>query len=79
MVALLVQLTGDSAPAPCEKCAVGCGQFASCVVVSSKTDPGNMYGCANLDTMENRVSAASRPRGETDLANIERVLPTRNP
>lgn len=47
ITALLMQVTGDLAPSACSKCRAGRGLFSSCILLSSKTDPGNIYGCAN--------------------------------
>lgn len=47
IISLLVQVTGEQPPSPCTKCRSGRGQFTGCFVMSSKIDPGNVYGCAN--------------------------------
>lgn len=44
---LLIQITGESPPQPCERCASGGGLYEGCVVISSKINPGSVYGCAN--------------------------------
>lgn len=47
ITALLMQVTGDLAPEACTNCRDGRGLFTSCVLISTKTDSGNIYGCAN--------------------------------
>lgn len=44
---LLIQITGESPPQPCERCASGGGLYEGCFVISSKIKPGSIYGCAN--------------------------------
>ncbi|PSR99223.1 hypothetical protein BD289DRAFT_479604 [Coniella lustricola] len=44
---LLIQITGERPPQPCERCASGCGLYDGCFVISSKINPGTIYGCAN--------------------------------
>ena len=48
--ALIIQVTGEPAPQPCNKCATGRGPFASCVVISTRAPNGplgNILSCAN--------------------------------
>lgn len=47
ITALLIQVTGDLAPAACTNCRGKRGLFTSCVLLSRKATPGNIYGCAN--------------------------------
>jgi hypothetical protein len=48
--ALIVQVTGDPAPKPCNRCSDGKGPFLSCIMVSARADSGplkNFLSCAN--------------------------------
>ncbi|KAK4126455.1 hypothetical protein N657DRAFT_615213 [Parathielavia appendiculata] len=48
--ALIVQVTGDPAPKPCNRCSDGKGPFRSCIMVSAKANSGplrNILSCAN--------------------------------
>ena len=48
--ALIVQVTGEPAPSPCDRCREGKGPFSSCIMISTKAASGpvgNILSCAN--------------------------------
>ena len=48
--ALIIQVTGELAPEPCERCRNNIGPFRSCIMISSKADSGplrSVFACAN--------------------------------
>ncbi|KAH6856052.1 hypothetical protein B0I37DRAFT_395880 [Chaetomium sp. MPI-CAGE-AT-0009] len=48
--ALIIQVTGEPAPKPCNRCKEGVGPFSSCIMISTKADDGplgSVFACAN--------------------------------
>jgi hypothetical protein len=47
---LIIQVTGEPAPKPCNRCRDGVGPFRSCIMISPKADSGPLgyvFSCAN--------------------------------
>lgn len=47
---LIIQVTGEPAPKPCNRCRDGVGPFRSCIMISSKAQSGplsSVFACAN--------------------------------
>jgi hypothetical protein len=66
VAALLVQLSGEPAPTPCNRCSEGKGIFRSCVMVSVKADSRvleNVVSCANCYYHSNSSYCSHRQWG----------------
>ncbi|KAH7630889.1 hypothetical protein B0T09DRAFT_126534 [Sordaria sp. MPI-SDFR-AT-0083] len=49
IAAVIIQLTGEPAATPCDKCKLGRGPWKGCIMISSKAEDGplaNIYSCA---------------------------------
>jgi hypothetical protein len=65
--ALVLQVTGDPAPTPCGKCREGKGPFRSCIMISTKAEPGPLgaiLSCANCFYHFNQTYCSHRQWGK---------------
>ena len=73
--ALIIQVTGELAPQPCEKCRNGRGPFKSCIMMSSKAHSGplhNVVSCANCFYHFGQTYCTNKELGRQRADNILR-------
>lgn len=71
--ALLMQLTGEPAPHPCNKCRIGRGPFNSCIMISSKAESGpigSIFSCANCFYHYGQIYCTHKEWGAERAAKI---------
>ncbi|KAK4098319.1 hypothetical protein N658DRAFT_499560 [Parathielavia hyrcaniae] len=76
ITALIVQVTGDPAPTPCNRCSAGKGPFRSCVMMSSKAHSGplrSILSCANCFYHFRQTYCSHKPRGAERADQILRA------
>lgn len=69
ITALIVQVTGVDAPAPCDSCAQGKGPFVGCVKISPQASAeakASVLSCANCEA---RDSSMTMHRGKADYCD----------
>lgn len=74
--ALVLQVTGDPAPAPCDKCSDGKGPFRSCIMISSKAQEGPLgaiVSCANCFYHFNQTYCSHKQWGAERTQRILRA------
>ncbi|KAK3294303.1 uncharacterized protein B0H64DRAFT_184045 [Chaetomium fimeti] len=71
--ALIIQVTGEPAPKPCNRCKNGVGPFRSCIMISSKADDGplsSVFACANCFYHYGQTRCSHKQWGEERALRI---------
>ncbi|KAH6632341.1 hypothetical protein F5144DRAFT_573747 [Chaetomium tenue] len=80
--ALIIQVTGELAPEPCDRCRNGVGPFRSCIMISSKADSGplsSVFACANCFYHCGQTRCSHKPWGAERASRILDGEVTGNP
>ncbi|KAF3765680.1 hypothetical protein M406DRAFT_68101 [Cryphonectria parasitica EP155] len=76
ITSLLVQITGERPPSPCERCEAGRGKYMGCFVISSAANTGSIYGCANCIYHGKQTFCSLKSWGKKKLRDGATSAPT---